>query len=56
VLLVQKDKLELLELRVHKGLKEVEDLREHRVLWELKGQLESKEAEDPREHKGPLEC
>jgi len=53
---VQKDKLEILEHREHKGLKEVEDLREHKAHWEPKGQPELKEAEDPREHKEPLEC
>ena len=54
--MVQKEKLEQREPKVHKGLKEAEDLREHRVLWEPKEQLERKEAEDPREPKGPLEC
>ena len=54
--MVQKEKLEQREPKVHKGLKEAEDLREHRVLWEPKGQPELKEAEDPKERKEPLEC
>jgi len=53
---VQKEKLEQREPKVHKGLKEAEDLREHKAHWEPKGQPELKEAEDPREHKEPLEC
>jgi hypothetical protein len=52
---VQKETLEQREPKVHKGLKEAEDPREHRVLWELKEQPELKEAEDPRELKGLLE-
>ena len=54
--MVQKEKLEQREPKVHKGLKEAEDLREHKAPWELKEQPERKEAEDPREHKGLLEC
>ena len=53
--MVQREKLELLEPREHKELKEAEDLRERKALWEPKEQLESKEAEDHRERKEPLE-
>ena len=54
--MVQREKLEQREPKVHKELKEVEDLKEHKVPSEPKGRLELKEVEDHREPKGPLEC
>ena len=54
--MVQKEKLEQLEPKEHKVYKEAEDLREHKVPWELKEQLERKEAEDLRVPKEPREC
>ena len=45
--------LEPRELKVYKV---AEDLRERKALWELKEQLERKEAEDLRVPKEPREC